>query len=183
MVGIIEDLDHFTSLDFKYEGDTIYLLGNQKEDINSSEYLREVHGVHSSPPPYFNDAEEIALQASITEIIEKGTVNSAHDTADGGLFPSLLESYFTHNMGFDISLTDDIRMDAALFGEAQSRVILSMNEANGADLEAVCEKHSVPCKKIGNVRKNKMSINNINFGMLSEYKKTFNDRLKELIEL
>jgi len=182
MVGIIEDVDHFTSLDFKNNGDVIYLLGNQREDINSSEYLREVHGVHSSPPPHFNEVEEMALQAAVIEIIEGGLINSAHDTADGGLFQTLLESSFTHDLGFDISLTDGIRMDAALFGEAQSRIVLSLNSDKSSSIEEICQRHSVPCKRIGSVRKDHMSINNINFGTLSEYKKTFNSRLKELIE-
>ena len=73
-------------------------------------------------------------------------------------------------------------MDAALFGEAQSRIVLSLNSDKSSSIEEICQRHSVPCKRIGSVRKDHMSINNINFGTLSEYKKTFNSRLKELIE-
>lgn len=182
MVGVIEDIDHFTSMEFKNEGDVIVLLGDQKSDINSSEYLREIHGIMSSPPPFFDETQELLLQSVLMEIIEQGKVLSAHDISDGGLFQALIESSFTNNLGFDISLTEWLRMDALLFGESQSRVIITVNKDHLDEVQSFCENKELNFTVLGHVVKNSMNINNINFGTLSEYKNVFNTRLKELIE-
>lgn len=182
MVGIIEDLQHFTSLDFKAEGHKIYLLGEQKNDISSSEYLREIHGVGASPAPYFDEAAELKLQSVLMRLIESGMIRSAHDVADGGLFISLLESSFPNELGFEIQLPPGVRMDAALFGEAQSRVVVTVMPGDEARLSAMCNEAGLTNNLLGEVKTGLLHINNIDFGSLSEYKKTFNHRLKELIE-
>ena len=58
MVGLIEDLKKRMTLDFKAEGDLIYLLGTVTNDINCSEYLHKVCGIEYSPAPYFDLDEE-----------------------------------------------------------------------------------------------------------------------------
>ena len=135
MVGIVESKKHITSLAFQHEGDAIYLLGRSRNDIASSEYLNSYCGVKRSPAPYFDLEEEHKLQASLMEAIEKGLINSAHDCSDGGLFITLMESCLPSSFGFDIQSTDGIRKDAFLFGEAQSRVVLSIALEKANDFE------------------------------------------------
>ncbi|MDQ3683782.1 MAG: phosphoribosylformylglycinamidine synthase subunit PurL, partial [Bacteroidota bacterium] len=83
MVGLIEDLDKKMTLDFKKAGDLIYLLGDAKNDINTSEYLHKVCGVEYSPAPYFELEEEFLLQQKISTLIEEGIIESAHDVSEG----------------------------------------------------------------------------------------------------
>lgn len=182
MLGIIEDLELHTTIDFKKSGDIILLLGHQVEDINSSEYSREICGITMSIAPHFDSAAEVALQKSIMEIIRKRLVHSAHDIADGGLWHCLLESSFANNLGFDIALNDDIRLDAALFGEAQSRAVLTTNPAQAKFIFEVCERYNVPCEQLGEVTSGTLMVNKLDFGSLSSYKKLFDNRLSELIE-
>ncbi len=71
MVGLLEDVNKKMTLDFKEEGDVLYLLGHSQNDINCSEYLHKIMRVKFSPAPYFDLEEEYALQQKIKEAITK----------------------------------------------------------------------------------------------------------------
>lgn len=125
MVGLLEDIDLKMTLDFKNEGDVIYVLGNVTDDINCSEYLHKIRGIAHSPAPYFDLDEEFALQQKTTELIAKKLVRSAHDVSEGGLFVTLCESAFNCELGFSVITTGN-RKDAWLFGEGQSRIVVTV---------------------------------------------------------
>src|SRR5580698_3543805 len=127
MVGLLESVKDKMTLDFKEEGDIIYLLGVSNDDINSSEYLHKICGVEFSPAPHFDVDEELRLQRKLAELIAARVIRSAHDVSEGGLFVTLAESAFPRELGFDVVASDlKIRKDAYWFGEAQSRVVVSV---------------------------------------------------------
>lgn len=173
MIGIVEDKAHRMTLDFKNEGDFIYLIGESKNDISSSEYLYSYHKVKNSPAPYFNLETEFDVQQTVTALIRGKLINSAHDLSDGGLFIALLESSMVNNLGVDISCDSSVRKDAFLFGEAQSRVLVSVSANNSQALEDTCKKLNVPFKKLGTVKSTALVIDNTNYGHVSEYKNRF----------
>jgi phosphoribosylformylglycinamidine synthase len=178
MIGIVEDKKHQTSLNFKNEGDLIYLLGKQVNDIASSEYLFSFHKIKNAPAPYFNLEEEYILQKGITTIIQKGLVNSAHDLSDGGLFLALMESGLNKNLGFEIKSNTAIRKDAFLFGEAQSRAIISVSAANKANFETELKSTGIPFENIGTVKGSNMLIDGTNYGSISEFANLYNTSLE-----
>ncbi|MBL7747425.1 MAG: phosphoribosylformylglycinamidine synthase subunit PurL, partial [Chitinophagaceae bacterium] len=94
MVGLLEDVATRMTLDFKEEGDIIYVLGNSTNDINSSQYLSKICGVKYSPVPHFELEEEFQLQQKVAALIKAGLIRSAHDISEGGLFVTLCESGF-----------------------------------------------------------------------------------------
>ena len=152
MVGLLENVSDKMTLNFKQEGDIIYLLGESRNDINSSEYLHKIHGVEYSPCPHFELEEEFNLHQAVSKLIEENAIQSAHDVSEGGLMITLLESGFTGNLGFDVAATDaGIRKDAYWFGESQSRVVVSVapDKTNGA--EAVLTQSGVPFVVVGKV--------------------------------
>lgn len=130
MIGLIEKPEHQTSLDFKAAGDLIYLIGTHKDDIASSEYLYSYRGVKKSPAPAFDLIEEFDVQQAVHDLIIQGKVESVHDVSDGGLFVALAESAMPMGLGFSLSTDENFRTDAYLFGEAQSRVIVSVKPKN-----------------------------------------------------
>ena len=91
MIGLVNNKDNIMTLDFKHKGDLIFVLGESKDDISSSEYLAYYHGIKASPAPYFNLEEEFALHQTIKELIQNRFINAAHDISDGGLFVTLVE--------------------------------------------------------------------------------------------
>jgi phosphoribosylformylglycinamidine synthase II len=178
MIGIVEDKKHHTTLNFKNKEDLIYLLGKQVNDIASSEYLYSFCKIKNTPAPYFNLDEEFALQNVIQNVIQKGIVASAHDISDGGLFMALLESSLLLNLGFEINLSNTIRKDAMLFGEAQSRAVISIDPKNQSAFEENLKSSKVPFELIGKVKGNDVVIDNQNYGSITEFKNNYNTSIE-----
>jgi phosphoribosylformylglycinamidine synthase len=152
MVGLIRDGKKHMTLDFKQAGDVIYLIGESKNDIASSQYLVSQHKVQLSPAPAFNLDEEFAVQQATSKAIANNLIQSAHDISEGGLFISLLESAMPNNLGFDIAKQNTaLRNDAFLFGEAQSRIVVSVSSSNIAAFEKLMQDSGVKLEKLGTV--------------------------------
>ena len=181
MLGIVRDKKHITNLNFKSEGDVIYLLGKSRNDINSSEYAYSICGVKNSPAPDFDLEDEFRLQQTIISAIRAGLLNSAHDCSDGGLFITLLESAMTKNLGFEIAADKNVRKDAFLFGEAQSRVVVSISPAKENDFKNHLEKSGIPFSKLGTVKGKSMLIDGENFGAVEEYKLCYDTTIEKMM--
>src|SRR5665213_1298151 len=147
MVGILENAANRMTLDFKSEGDIIYLLGGSQNDIACSEYLHKICGIEFSPAPYFNLEEEFRLHKVVSTLVSKKLIQSAHDISEGGLFITLCESSFTRLLGFNVvQPSSDIRSDAFWFGEAQGRIIVSVKPADSVSFENTLQ---IPFEKLG----------------------------------
>lgn len=177
MVGLVEDPKHITTLGFKKQGDAILLLGREVEDLGCSQYLSKFHKVKFSTCPYFNLDEEYALQQSLQQIIQSGYVQSAHDVSEGGLFITLLESAMMNGFGADITSNHSMRSDAWLFGEAQSRVVVSCDPDKIEAIKGKCAEHQVHCKVLGQVAVNSICINNEDFGKVSDFSNIYNNAI------
>jgi len=181
MIGILEDKLNQTTLDFKNEGDLIYLVGESKNDISSSEYLYSYHKVKNTPAPFFDLETEHLIQASISKLIKLKLINSAHDVSDGGLFINLLESSMVNNLGFEINSDVSIRKDAFLFGESQSRVVVSISEHQLHSFEAELKKQGAKYSKLGQVKGKNILIDGENFGTIIEFKEGFDTSLEKYL--
>ncbi len=179
MLGIVEDKKHITSLAFKGKSDLIYMIGKSQNDISSSEYLASYHAVKKSSTPNFDLDTEYNVQQTITKLIRAGVIESAHDVADGGLFIALLESSFTNNVGFEIVSSSEVREDAFLFGEAPSRVIVSVTEIGEDAFLDVLKGSTTPFILLGHVTKGRIAVDDKNFGMIDQYKSIYNNSLSE----
>ena len=179
MLGIVEDKKHITSLAFKGKSDLIYLIGDSKNDISSSEYLASYHGVKESSAPEFDLDVEYDMQQTLISLIRKGTIESAHDVADGGLFMTLLESSFTNNLGFEIIGSSEVRDDAFLFGEAPSRVVVSVTETGEDAFLDALKDSKTPFMLLGHVTQGKLVVDDKDFGKVADYKEIYNNSLAE----
>jgi len=182
MLGILEDKTTRMTLNFKNEGDSIYLIGYSKNDISSSEYLYSFHKIKNTPPPSFNLDEEYEVQKAIKTIIKERVIQSAHDCSDGGLFITLLESAMPNGLGFDISSDEDIRKDAFLFGEAQSRVIVSVKKEDEDKFIDLMMASRAEFEYLGDVKGKEMIIDEESFGTVAEAKVLFDSALGELLK-
>ena len=104
MIGVVEDKKFITTLSYKAKGDLIFMIGVNRDDISSSQYLVNIHGVSNSSTPHFDLEEEYANQKQVQMLIREGVLNSAHDLSEGGLWVGLLEKGFASGLGFDITL-------------------------------------------------------------------------------
>lgn len=177
MIGVVPDKSKITSLDFKSKGDLIFILGESHDDISSSEYLVSFHGVTASPAPYFDLDKEYELQETMKGLIDKELVNAAHDCADGGLFITLMEMAMPNDLGFDIVTDSEVREDAFLFGESQSRIVVAVNEDQEDDFIDFMFEGKVPYTLLGHVTKGKVCVDDEQFGFVKELKDIYDNAL------
>ena len=168
MMGIVENKNNITSLAFKNSGDHIFLIGSSQNDISSSEYLYSYHNIKNSPAPYFNLDEEYNMQQVIKSLISEKVVESVHDVSDGGLFIALLESGITNGLGFDVTTDEEIRTDAFLYGESQSRVIVSVNEESLDTFLTILSDTDVDFTNVGQVTAGEILVDGNSFGSVKE---------------
>ena len=179
MLGIVEDKNHITSLAFEKSLDLIYLLGESKNDISSSEYLFSYHKIKESSVPDFDLDKELELQQDLYSLIKSNLIVSAHDLSDGGLFVSLLESAMVHKKGFKIRCSNDIRKDAFLFGESPSRVIVTVEPSLKNEFDKYMQSQKTKTLLLGEVTENYILIDDINFGLTSEFSSIYNNSLSQ----
>lgn len=170
MIGIVEDKTNVMTLDFKQSGDAIFLVGESKNDISSSEYLANYVGVKASTAPYFDLEVEYELQETVKGLIKNKLINAAHDCADGGLWVTLTEMSYPNNLGFDVATDDSIRKDAFLFGESQSRVVVTVKNENLEEFIEYMTTSDTAFSKLGEVTNGDMKIDNESWGNISEAK-------------
>ena len=152
-LGVLDNVDRHATTGFKDSGDLVFLLGassisDDASSLAGSEYLEFVHGVIAGQPTI--DIElETAVQRACRRLIGDGIVRSAHDCSDGGLAVALTESCIAGGTGFAGDFTIAGRWDAALFGEVQSRIIVSISPKSVEDFHRICQAEGVPTVHLG----------------------------------
>lgn len=170
MVGLLEDITHKMTLDFKNEGDVILLIGKVTDSIGSSEYVHKIHKIEHSSAPYFNLDEEYELQAALMDLIKKKSIVSAHDVSEGGLITTLLESGFHRKMGFEVNdESSSVRKDAFWFGEGQGRVVVSCTLDQLNHVEALLKERNIPFSIIGEVTGEHVKVNGEDWGHIQDW--------------
>ncbi|OQW34482.1 MAG: phosphoribosylformylglycinamidine synthase II [Nitrospira sp. SG-bin1] len=162
MVGLIENFQRTMTQWFKQEGDDIILLGSSREDLGGSEYLKVVHAREQGSPPYLSLNTEKALHECVLEMIGDGLLQSAHDCSEGGLAVALAESCISgpeRNLGAVVRLVKGrFRKDAILFGESQSRIVISAKPVHRGDILDRARRFGVPVEVIGIVTGERLTV-------------------------
>jgi len=181
MLGLLDKKENAMTLAFRKEGDLIYLVGQAENDINSSEYLYSYCRVKLSPTPAFNLDREYQLQQSIKQLIAEKIIQSAHDVADGGLYIALLESAMPNNLGFAIKTDGAFRKDAYLFGESQSRVVVSVSADKQKVFEETLAGAQTSFTALGQVTGGICIIDEEIFHQVAEIKSLYDTRLEKIM--
>jgi len=154
-LGVLDDVEKHSTVGFKAENDVIVLLGSDSawdttDGLAGSEYLEFVHGRVEGQPALDLDLE-VRVQTVCRDAVRAGLVASAHDLSDGGMATALAECAIIGNIGASVTESPDAggRWDAAMFGEAQSRILLSVSPDNFDRIKALAYDHDVPLAVIG----------------------------------
>ncbi|MRJ46473.1 phosphoribosylformylglycinamidine synthase subunit PurL [Fundicoccus ignavus] len=146
MVGLVKDLDHVTTSEFKQAGDKIFVIGETEADFNGSELQKMQLGRIEGELFDFDIDKEKMIQDKVLQAIREGLIQSAHDCSEGGLAVALMESAFGNELG--LSATLDMPSEW-LFSESPSRFVLSVRPENA---EAVKEVFGQDAVEIGEVK-------------------------------
>ncbi len=121
-IGLLANVDIMATIDFKNEGDAIWLIGGEGTHLGQSIWLREVAGREAGDAPAVDLAAERANADAVRARVAAGAVNAVHDMSDGGLLVTLAEMALAGDKGvaLDIALTT-----ASAFGEDQARYVVT----------------------------------------------------------
>jgi len=164
MVGLVEDLKNITTSYFKDEGDVIYLLGEDIEELGGSEYAKVIHNKVAGESPTINLDEEKKLQDTLLNLIRKGLIKSAHDISEGGIVSALAECCIINQekqIGCEVEIATKSRKDFSLFSESQSRIIISISKDKIFELEPELKLSGVNFTKLGLVTGSSMKLKNL----------------------
>ncbi|MCX6168855.1 MAG: phosphoribosylformylglycinamidine synthase subunit PurL [Ignavibacteriales bacterium] len=162
MVGLIEKLENITTAQFKNDGDLVYLLGEDYEEVGGSEYLKVIHDLVTGEIPKIDLQTEKDLHKLIMHLIENGLVNSAHDISDGGIMCALAECCIIDQekpVGAHVHIPVKTREDFSFFSESQSRVIITVNPDNQEKFEEAASKSFTPFVLIGETGGKSLNVN------------------------
>lgn len=163
MLGILEDVSRHLVAGFQRPGSEVWLLGAGVEQdaasLAGSEYLEAEHGKVAGLPTVDLQAER-RLHQLVLQLNEEGLLLSAHDCSEGGLAVALAESAILGECGFEASAEVTGRLDAALFGEAQGRIVVSLRPdefrqgGGSARLTDLARELNVPVARLGTTTDN-----------------------------
>ena len=154
VVGLIEDQNRIMTQGFKKSGDQIALIGFTMEELGGTEYLKIMFDRSEGKPPVLDRKHEKRVQDFCWELIQKGFISSAHDCSEGGLAIAVAESCFSYGgqtLGATLTLESTLRNDTLLFGETQSRIIISFPEERINEIEDLAMTFPVDFSLIGKV--------------------------------
>ncbi len=153
VVGLLDDIGKAVGPGFRASGDAVVLLGESFGELGGSEYFKVIHGLEAGAPPAIDLELEKRTHDVLLEAIDAGLVRSAHDLSEGGLAVALAECAFhgARKLGCEVALDEPLRDDALLFGESQSRLVLTCRKAAAASLLERARRRGVPAKIIGRV--------------------------------
>lgn len=182
MVGVIDDIKQATTTAFKDSGHDIFLVGNIKDEIGSTEYLKAIHNLVAGKIPAIDLEMHKRIIGFVLAAIEEGLVQSAQDISDGGLAVALAECCFKNKIGATITVDSDLRPDSLLFGETQSRVIISALPEHEQRIARLVKIHRVPIIKIGNTGGTNLKINELIDLPVDKLNKIYEDAIPRLME-
>jgi phosphoribosylformylglycinamidine synthase len=162
VVGLIEDHKKIMTQGFKKSGDQIALIGFTMEELGGTEYLKVMFDRSEGKTPVLDRKHEKQVQDFCRELIQKGLISSAHDCSEGGLAIAAAESCFSYGgetFGATLTLESTLRNDTLLFGETQSRIVVSFPEERINEIEDLAMAFPVDFSLIGKVGGTHYTIN------------------------
>jgi len=181
MLGLLDDVDDRVGSAFIREGDLVALLGETKDELGGSEYLKVIHGkVAGSPPSIDWDAEK-GLIRCLTRAAEANLLSSAHDLSEGGLAVALSESAIQGGTGAGVKLAGDLPLHVLLFSESQSRALVSLEPGKLEALKEIAARLGVPLEVIGRTGGDNLEVEGAFSIPLEKMKDVYMNSLEKMI--
>ena len=180
MLGVIDDLTKTVGNAFTTEGERVMMLGWQREELGGSEYLKTIKGRVTGDAPFIDIDEEVRLQKAIIKAIQGGHVSAAHDTAEGGLLVALAEMTLRNSIGCSVAIEAGHSV-GHLFGEAQSRIIVSVKEGQDDALKAIADEFNVPLTFLGTTGGSTMNVSDLINVEVSELNDSYENALPSIM--
>ncbi len=186
MVGVLDNLNQSTTIEYKDAGDFIVTLGAINGVLGGSEYLKTIHGKIEGPIPPLNIELEMGVQQLCLDAIKQGIIKSAHDVSDGGVAVNIAESIMSSkgDLGADIHINRKLRNDEMLFGECQSLIVVTVSEESLHELVILAQRDDIHTETIGRVTDSgKLVINDLVDIKRKKLEKVYYNTLEDILSI
>ena len=154
VLGVLDDVTRVTTSGWSNPGETIFLLGTTRAELDGSAWADVVHSHLGGMPP----ALDLEAEKSLAEVLINATrdelVDAAHDLSEGGLIQGLLEACLRYGVGATVSIDaltarDGVSPFEALFSESGGRAIVAVPRGEEVRFVDACVARGVPHLKLG----------------------------------
>ena len=181
-VGLIENLNHFSTPHLKRDNDTVLLVGKTDGYLGQSIYAKEILNIISGLPPKVNLKNEKKIGDVIRDLININKLDTVHDISDGGFLVALTEMSISGGIGVKIHLDEKDISPKFLFGEDQGRYIISVPDELISDILRILESKNIFFQKIGKTSGTKIIINDSEEIEIKSLKKIHEDWFNEYLK-
>ena len=181
-VGLIENLNHFSTPHLKRDNDTVLLVGKTDGYLGQSIYAKEILNIISGLPPKVNLKNEKKIGDAIRDLININKLDTVHDISDGGFLVALTEMSISGGIGVKIHLDEKDVSPKFLFGEDQGRYIISVPDELISDILRMLESKNIFFQKIGKTSGTKIIINDSEEIEIKSLKKIHEDWFNEYLK-
>jgi phosphoribosylformylglycinamidine synthase II len=135
-IGIHDDVAKAVSMDAKFEGDMVYVIGETSNELGGSEYFAYL-GSTGNTVPALDAGKAKARYRRLTAAIDRDLVVSAYPVSHGGLATALAKVAIAGRIGMDIAIPSGVRPDYYLFSESLGRFVVTVSRENQQAFEEI----------------------------------------------
>ena len=158
-VGLIENIDILENFGSLNIDDSIYMLGKKGEHLSCSAFEEVFYNTASNNPPEIDLNQEQRNGEAILSLIQEKIISSCHDISDGGMIVAICEMIMRDSLGATIDMIDDDTMMGQLFGEDQSRYIITISPQYENIFKGKMKKLGIKYELIGRITSSQLKIN------------------------
>jgi phosphoribosylformylglycinamidine synthase len=174
MVGLIDNIKHRITPDFKDNGDSIILLGETLDECGGSEYLKLTTGKIAGRTPNVSPETEKRIINLLFAMNKMSIIKSASDCSEGGLAITIARCAIAGDKGARLNMKWRYRPDIELFSESQHRIVITSAHKHIDKIKEMARNYNIPCTMIGVVRGKSLTINNMVSVSVEELKNAYN---------
>lgn len=182
MLGLFDDISKRVGSGFVIEGDRVIVLGELREELGGSEYCKLVVGKVTGRAPDIDLEEEKRLQATVLELIRTNVINSAHDCSEGGLAIALAEMAIASETNCGCEIAISLERASQLFGESQSRIIVTCSPDSLGALKTIAEGNSIRVNEVGTTRQGAFQLGDVIKSSINDLVDCYENSLPSLLE-
>jgi len=178
-LGIIEDVTKCVTLDAKWPGDKLYLLGTTRDELAGSEYYALMGEVLRGERfigkrvPNVEASHNWKVYQALHQAIRKGCVSAAASLGPGGLATAAAKMALASDLGMELDLSgaivepDALREDRILYSESQGRILVAVAPEDEETFLGIFD--SLPCRLVGHITKDsRFRVRGVDGGMYLE---------------
>lgn len=170
-IGVMQSVENAVSLDAKQAGDLVYLLGQTRDELGGSEYYA-MNGKVGSNVPETDGATNLDLYKKMNTVTPASAIALTH----GGLAAALAKTCIGGQLGMDIKLDGDLRLDTMLFSESTGRILVTVAPQDKDAFEEALGSHA---HLIGTVTDDQALTINGNAISLADMNNAYRNTLKD----